>query len=111
MIICFESCFGLVTLKKMTGINVMLNEHTSWHSQSESEVLNRLASQRSGLSDSMAQDRLQTYGANRLPVPHKTPAWLLFLRQFHNVLVYVLVVAGVIAGLLGIGLIPLSFWQ
>ncbi|OYZ06488.1 MAG: hypothetical protein B7Y29_05425, partial [Thiotrichales bacterium 16-46-22] len=54
----------------------MQNEHTSWHSQSESEVLNKLASQRSGLSDSMAQDRLQTYGANRLPAPHKTSAWL-----------------------------------
>lgn len=101
MMICFESSFGLVTLKKMMGIQVTQNEHTSWHSQSESEVLNKLASQRIGLSDSMAQDRLHTYGANRLPAPHKIPAWLRFLQQFHNVLVYVLIVAGVIAGLLG----------
>lgn len=78
-----------------------MNEQPSWHSHSESEVLNKLASQRSGLSESIAQDRLQAYGANRLPAPYKTPAWLRFVQQFHNVLVYVLIIAGVIAGLLG----------
>ncbi|HEU4708389.1 MAG TPA: cation-transporting P-type ATPase, partial [Methylophilaceae bacterium] len=39
---------------------------------------------------------LQLHGPNSLPQAHRRPAWLRFLLQFHNPLIYVLVVSGVV---------------
>ncbi len=55
---------------------------------------------RRGLAPAEATRRLAEYGPNRLPPPRKHPAWLRFLLQFHNVLIYMMLVATVIAFLL-----------
>lgn len=44
---------------------------------------------------------MQKFGSNRLPRPRRHPAWLRFLLQFHNVLIYVMLVAAGITGMLG----------
>ena len=53
-----------------------------------------------GLSDAQASARLAQYGANCLPVARPRSAWLRLALQFHNPLIYVLLVAGVITFLL-----------
>ena len=63
---------------------------TQWHAMRSDAVLSALASTRQGLSQSEVESRLLTYGPNRLPVAKPLPAWLRFFRQFHNVLIYVL---------------------
>ena len=54
-----------------------------------------------GLTADEALARLAAHGPNALPAPGRGNAFGRFLRQFHNVLIYVLLVAGVITGLLG----------
>ena len=46
------------------------------------------------------RERQQQYGANELAVRSVTPAWKRLLRQFNNLLIYVLLVAAVLAGVL-----------
>ncbi len=72
-----------------------------WHSLSPKKVLAQLGASREGLSPAEVEGRRARYGANRLPPPARTPSWKRFLLQFHDVLIYVLLVAGVITALLG----------
>lgn len=73
---------------------------TAWHSQSADEVMAILQTNRSGLSQVEAERRLKQYGPNRLRSPRQRSAWIRFLLQFHNVLIYVLLVSAVITALL-----------
>ena len=54
----------------------------------------------SGLDSAEVADRRQRYGPNRLPLAPPRPAWLRFLSQFHNVLLYLLIGSGIISLLL-----------
>jgi len=54
-----------------------------------------------GLSPEEVRRRALRYGPNALPRPPRRPAWLRFLLQFHNVLIYVMLAAAVITALLG----------
>ena len=73
----------------------------AWHSLTTDETLIRLDVTHAGLDARAVEARRAHYGANRLPPPPHTPGWKRFMRQFHNVLIYVLLVAGVITALLG----------
>jgi magnesium-transporting ATPase (P-type) len=59
--------------------------------------LDRLCSGAEGLDEPEAARRLQTCGHNRLPQARQRSAFVRFLRQFHNLLVYVLLAAGLVA--------------
>lgn len=72
------------------------------HSQSAQQVLDATGvDRRSGLSGDEAARRLARHGCNALPLPPRRGPVLRFLLQFHNVLIYALLVAGVIT--LGLG--------
>lgn len=74
---------------------------TSWHQRDVDESLTRLKSSANGLSTQEAETRLQIVGPNTLPVVRGRSALLRFLQQFHNVLIYVLVLASLITAMLG----------
>ncbi|MBP8218717.1 MAG: HAD-IC family P-type ATPase [Aeromonas sp.] len=64
-----------------------------WHAWDEQNVLLNLDSHPDGLSHQEARHRLTEYGPNRL-TPPKGESWLhRFARQFHNLLIYVLLLA------------------
>ena len=66
-----------------------------WHALEAPEVLTALeVDARQGLSAAQAAQRLQAHGENRLPAVQARPAWLRLALQFHNPLIYVLLVAG-----------------
>ncbi|MFW2373702.1 MAG: cation-transporting P-type ATPase [Gammaproteobacteria bacterium] len=74
---------------------------TPWHSIETNSVFEKTSSSVEGLSQQLSHQRLQEFGPNRLR-PAKTKGPLArFLAQFHNVLIYVLLGAGVITALLG----------
>ena len=79
----------------------MNNGHPDWHSLDPDDILRRLASTVEGLDDRHAQSLLAEHGPNTLPSPPRQSALLRFLIQFHNLFIYVLLVAGSLAGLLG----------
>src|SRR6056297_704637 len=53
-----------------------------------------------GLTSRMAAERLARFGPNQLPEPPRRSPILRFLGQFHNVLIYILLLAALMAGLL-----------
>jgi len=80
-----------------------ITEKTSkplWYSITVDDVLEGLSADKSGLSSKEASKRLEKYGSNKLPEGKSRSALMRFLLQFHNVLIYVLMVAAVITALL-----------
>ncbi len=73
----------------------------SWHALSGDDCLRRLHSSERGLASDEAARRLADHGPNRLPPPARRTAFTRFLLQFHNLLIYVLLAAGVVTALLG----------
>ena len=53
-----------------------------------------------GLSTEEAKERLLTDGPNKLETK-KTPKWQIFIRQFHNMIIYILIVAALLTILMG----------
>ncbi|PZP51802.1 MAG: carbonate dehydratase, partial [Azospira oryzae] len=74
---------------------------TPWHALEVGEVMERLATQRAGLGTEEAAERLGRFGSNRLAPPKRSGPLTRFLRQFHNVLIYVLLAAAVVTAALG----------
>lgn len=65
------------------------------------EALDHLDTSEKGLPRDEAERRLDTYGKNELRAEIKTPKWLMFLSQFREVLVMVLIVAGTLSVAIG----------
>lgn len=72
-----------------------------FHARSAPEILSELGVDASnGLTQSEAATRLASHGENRLPAPKTRPVLLRFLAHFHNVLIYVLIGAGLVTAFL-----------
>lgn len=54
-----------------------------------------------GLNSSEVHHRLEKFGRNELKAKPRKPAWLRFLSQFNQALLYILLIAGLIKALLG----------
>jgi magnesium-transporting ATPase (P-type) len=70
------------------------------HAVAKDEALRALGAAESGLTSAEAARRLAEHGPNQLPAPPKRSAVLRFLSQFHNVLIYVLIVSAAITAAL-----------
>jgi Ca2+-transporting ATPase len=78
---------------------VLLNGKSGYQLPIE-RSLEALKTGKDGLTSSEAKARLNRYGHNELKVKKRSP-FVRFILQFHNALLYVLMVAALIAGLLG----------
>ncbi len=73
---------------------------TEWYQLSVEQTFELLDANNAGLTSSEAKTRLEKYGYNELEIKKRGPL-VRFLLQFHNPLLYVLMVAAFIAALLG----------
>jgi Ca2+-transporting ATPase len=64
-----------------------------WHAQTTKEALEELKTTEQGLSQSEVQTRLATYGSNELKKEKGTSPIKLFLSQFTDVLMIILLIA------------------
>ncbi|MDP3489732.1 MAG: cation-transporting P-type ATPase [Phenylobacterium sp.] len=72
-----------------------------WHALEPAAVLEQLETTPEGLDPAEADRRLERHGPNALPQgPGRRPL-VAFLRQFHNLLIYVLIAAGLLAAVIG----------
>ncbi len=72
-----------------------------WHNVAAEEALAELGSSPSGLSASEATRRLTANGPNQLAETHRSsPLWIL-LGQFKSLIVWILIGAGILSGILG----------
>ena len=69
----------------------------SWHAMSMPSIFKVLDTAETGLTESEVAVRLNKFGPNKLPQKPPVPVWRIFVRQFKNPLIYVLVFAGVIS--------------
>lgn len=73
----------------------------AWHTLPAEQVTNLLeVNEHVGLVADEVQARLDRTGFNRLPEAVRRPAWLRFLLQFHNILIYVLLGSAAITAML-----------
>ncbi|MEG0943710.1 MAG: cation-translocating P-type ATPase [Angelakisella sp.] len=72
-----------------------------YFSMSPEQAEAALGSTKDGLSAQEAADRLEKYGANELPKGKKKGLLARFIDQFKNVMIIVLIVAGLISGFMG----------
>ena len=72
-----------------------------WHALDVESVLREVASQIKGLTQDVAAQRLDLYGPNRLRRAKTRGPWRRFVAQFQNILIYILLAAGVVTALLG----------
>ncbi|MDH3386586.1 MAG: HAD-IC family P-type ATPase [Gammaproteobacteria bacterium] len=71
------------------------------HAHDITDVLQACATSDQGLSESEAELRRKEFGTNSLPLADPVPGWKRFLLQFHNVLIYVLLVSAFVSLLMG----------
>jgi len=76
--------------------NVPGGESPRWHAIPAEDALREVQSARGGLTADEVALRQARYGPNALPPPAKRAAWMRFLLQFHNALIYVLLGSGLI---------------
>ena len=84
----------------MEGENIMAD---TFFNRSVEEVLREQESSSGGLSNAQAADRLKKYGPNALVEGKKKSVLQVFLEQFKDLLVVILIVAAIISMLSGQG--------
>lgn len=72
-----------------------------WHQKSIDAVFSELNSSVAGLNSDDAAKRIGLYGPNELKIKKKKTPFIMFLDQFKDFLIIVLIAAGIIAGIVG----------
>ena len=72
-----------------------------FHSKPVEKVLKELSSGIKGLSHEEAKTRLQDFGPNEIPEKKSKHPVLIFLKQFHSILIYILIAAAAISFFIG----------
>ncbi|HBG92308.1 MAG TPA: ATPase, partial [Nitrospiraceae bacterium] len=72
-----------------------------WHRKDTNEAIEALNSSIQGISSEEAQKRLAEYGPNELKEKKKKTPLMMFLDQFRDFMILVLIAAAVISGIIG----------
>jgi len=73
----------------------------NWHQKNIGDILDELHSARTGLSADEARKRLDEHGPNVIREERKKGPFMVFLDQFRDFMILVLIVAAVISGIVG----------
>ncbi len=71
------------------------------HCREAEEVLSYVGSSSHGLSDTEVQRRQDLHGPNELKQAERTTPWKLLLAQFKSLIIWILIIAGAVSGILG----------
>src|SRR5690606_35126799 len=72
-----------------------------WHCLDESQLFDTLKTSRKGLATEEANQRLETYGANKLPAGARVTLGKIILHQVLNPLIFILVLAALASVAIG----------
>ncbi len=79
-----------------------MNQNEKWWSKSIQEISEEFKTNtHDGLINTEAKQRLQKNGPNKLPEPKKISAFKIFINQFSSIIIWILIIAALIAGFLG----------
>jgi Ca2+-transporting ATPase len=74
---------------------------SNWHVMEIKEILSSLGSALDGLTHQEAKTRLEKYGSNELMEKEKISALKIFIDQFKNFLIIILLAATVVSAFIG----------
>jgi Ca2+-transporting ATPase len=77
------------------------DRNMQWHQKKADDVLSELKTEAKGLSAAEAEKRLEKCGPNELKEKKKKSAFAMFLDQFKDFMIIVLIIAAVVSGLVG----------
>jgi len=80
---------------------MLSGKDVKWYNLASSEALSNLISGTNGLSQEEAAHRLAEYGPNELRAAKRISPWIIFLGQFNNLLIIILLIAVVLSAVLG----------
>jgi len=72
-----------------------------WHQKETEDVIEEMQSSLQGLTSEEAGRRLEKYGPNELKEKKKKTAFMMFLDQFRDFMILVLIAAAIISGIIG----------
>jgi len=78
-----------------------MSEGKEYYRMTVQDTFDSLETSEKGLSKSEAEKRIRKYGENTLKAEIKMPLWLVFLSQFKELLVIILIIGGLIAYFIG----------
>ena len=81
----------------MEGENLGASGMKEWYQCAAQEALNRMGSGREGLTGAQVKERRSRYGENRLAGQRKKPWQKVFLEQFQDLLVWILLGAAAVS--------------
>jgi Ca2+-transporting ATPase len=76
----------------------------NWHSSEKEEVLSELDTQEQGLSEEEVEKRREKYGENRIESEDDVSLLRIFLSQFNDFLIYLLIFSAFVS--IGVGFLP-----
>ncbi|MFC6719030.1 cation-translocating P-type ATPase [Natrialbaceae archaeon GCM10025810] len=88
----------------MTQTDPDTTRDNRWHAMRIEDVFSTLATGEEGLSSAEADRRLSEYGTNDIREAERASPFDLFVSQFRNPLIYLLIVAAILS--LGVGFVP-----
>ena len=74
---------------------------SKFYQKEVTETLKSLNASQEGLTNEEASKRLEKYGKNVLLESKPKPAWLIFLEQFKDLLVIILICAAIVSAMSG----------
>jgi magnesium-transporting ATPase (P-type) len=86
-------------MNNQADASVLISEN--WHTESTESAYTLLETSAEGLSEEEVEKRLDQYGPNQLPEAQTRGPFMRFIYQFHNILIYVLLIAGIVTAILG----------
>src|SRR4030043_146706 len=72
-----------------------------WHQKNIEEVIEELGASLQGISEANAQNLLLEHGPNELTEKRKKTLFMMFLDQFKDFMILVLIAAAIISGVIG----------
>jgi len=72
-----------------------------WHQKNKDAIFEELKSSPAGISSQEAVARLNEYGPNELKEKKKRTPFMMFLDQFRDFMILVLIAAAIISGFIG----------
>jgi len=88
----------------MMSIGALMNKNSLPHHMPASEVLEKYQSTEEGLTSEKVKEHQKQYGTNNIHIERSYSPIKRFFAQFHNILIYILIVASMITAFIGHGI-------